>query len=99
MGNNNGNQVMRPVHEILMGRVKATIWPNRSEAGMRYGVTVARLYRDGDQWKTSESFGRDELPLACKALDQAHTWILTEGMRQSVPAPHTNAADPLEAFG
>lgn len=71
----------RPTKEIKLGRVKATIWPNRTETGFRFNVTVCRVYKDGNDWKTSDSFGRDELPLVCKALDQAHTWILTEGSR------------------
>jgi hypothetical protein len=73
----------RPIHEIKLGRVKVSIWTNCTEAGFRFNVTACRIYKDGDQWKTSESFGRDEIPLICKALDMAHTWILTEGVTYS----------------
>lgn len=69
----------RPVHEIRLGRVKASLWANRTEGGFRFNVTVCRIYKEGDQWRTSESFGREEIPLVCKALDMAHTWLLTEG--------------------
>lgn len=66
----------KPVHEIRLGRIKAAIWENPVEERVRHSVTVQRLYKDGEAWKTSESFGRDDLPLVCKVLDQAHTWIL-----------------------
>lgn len=75
----------KPAYEIRLGSVKATIWPHHSEKGVRFNVTICRLYRDEDAWKTSESFGRDELPLAIKALDMAHTWILTTGTTVSGP--------------
>ena len=64
----------KPVHEIRLGRIKATIWENETENGPRYNVTVSRLYKDGDEWKQTSSFGRDDLPLVAKVADMAHTW-------------------------
>ena len=34
-----------------------------------------RLYKDGDEWKRTDSFGRDDLPLVAKVADLAHLWI------------------------
>lgn len=66
----------RPVHEIRLGAVKATIWPNETSSGTRFNVTLHRLFKDAnDQWKQTESFGRDDLPLLTKVADQAHDWI------------------------
>ena len=65
----------QPVHEVRMGAVKATIWENDTSVGTRRNVTVARLYKDGDEWKQTDSFGRDDLPLLAKVIDQAHSWI------------------------
>jgi len=64
----------KPVHEIRLGRIKATIWENETEQGMRHNVTVHRLYKDGDEWKQTASFGREDLPLVAKVVDMAHTW-------------------------
>lgn len=69
----------KPAHEIRLGVVKATIWANDSKHGVRFGVTLQRLYKDGEEWRTSDSFGRDELPLVAKVADLAHTWIYQEG--------------------
>ncbi len=69
------NTKVRPVHEVRMGRIKAAIWENETQNGSRHNVTVSRLYRDGEQWKDSSSFGRDDLPLVAKVVDQAHSWI------------------------
>jgi hypothetical protein len=65
----------KPVHEVGYGHVKAAIWRNQTEHGVRHNVTLTRIYRKDDQWKTSDSFGRDELLTAAKALNDAHTWI------------------------
>ena len=64
----------RPVHEVRLGRIRAAIWKNTTENGSRFNVTVARLYKDGDNWKDSSSFGREDLPLVQKVLNIAHTW-------------------------
>ena len=63
----------KPVHEIRLGSVKAAVWVNRSAAGTWHSVTFGRLYKDADDsWKTTDSFGRDDLPLVEKVADHAH---------------------------
>jgi len=75
----------RPVHEVRMGRVRAAIWENDTQNGTRHNVTFTRLYRDGDKWKDSSSFGRDDLPLLAKVADRVHTWIYQQSQTQSRP--------------
>ena len=65
----------KPVPEVRLGRIRAAIWENETQNGTRHNVTVSRLYKDGDKWKDSTSFGREDLPVVCKVLDIAHTWI------------------------
>ena len=72
-------QKTRPIHEVRFGAIKAAVWKNETPNGVRFGVTLTRLYRDGDQWKTSDSFGRDELLLVAKVADEAHSWICLQG--------------------
>ena len=73
------SQKNRPVHEVRMGRIKAAIWENETQNGMRHNVTISRLYKDGESWKDSTSFGRDDLPLVEKVAAQAHAWIFAHG--------------------
>ncbi len=72
-----------PVKEIRFGRVKALIWANDTERGTMHNVTFQRLYHDGKEWQTTESFGRNDLPLLAKVADQAHTWIYENASRQA----------------
>jgi hypothetical protein len=74
----------RPAHEIRLGRIKATIWANQGDNGTWFNVTLTRNYKDGDEWKSSTSFGRDELLTVAKAADMANTWI--HGQSQGPPA-------------
>ena len=69
----------KPAHEIRIGSIKAALWANETEHGKRFSVTPSRLYKDGEQWKSTDSFGRDDLLLLAKVLDAAHTWILENG--------------------
>jgi hypothetical protein len=71
----------RPKHEIRLGRVKASIWenPGRQNGIVQYGVTVAKVYRDGDLWKTTTTFWPDDLPLLVKVADQAFIWTYLKG--------------------
>ena len=71
----------KPVEELRLGTIKAAIWQNESKNGTRYSVRITRLYKDEDEWKTSDSFGRDELPLVAKVADLAHTWIFRANQR------------------
>ena len=73
----------KPVHEVRLGAVKAAIWKNQTNNGVRFNATFTRLYKDEQQWKTTESYGRDDLLLLAKVADQAHTWMCHEGQEAS----------------
>jgi hypothetical protein len=69
----------RPVHEIRLGPVRAAIWANETEAGTRHSVTLQRLYKDAEgRWKNTDSLDRNDLLVAAKVLDLAHSWICLE---------------------
>lgn len=71
----------KPIHEVRIGSIKAAVWRNETETGVRHNVTVSRIYKDkeSDSWKSTESFGRDDLLVLAKVADQAHSWICAQG--------------------
>lgn len=79
MAKTNTAPKVKPVHDVRMGRIKAAIWANETDNGVRHNVTISRLYKDGNNWKDSTSFGREDLPLVAKVADMAHTWIFQHG--------------------
>lgn len=70
----------QPAHVIRLGLIKACIWQNQTRSGERHNVTFMRLFRDGDVWRESSHFGRDDLLLLNKVSDLAHTWIYQQGI-------------------
>ena len=64
-----------PIKECRRRSLRATIWKNATEKGVMYNVTLSRMYKDGDQWKDSQSFGFDDLMNLAKLLADAHTCI------------------------
>ncbi len=83
----------KPAHQIRFGLIKACVWLNQSKGVHRYNVTVSRLYKNGDMWKESTHFGRDDLPLLAKVVDLAHSWIFQHdhgGERADSAAVSTN---------
>ena len=62
---------------------KIQVWANETAQGVRHNVTFSRLYRDGDEWKTSDSFGRDDVLILAKVADQAHTWIFEQSQQEA----------------
>ena len=73
----------KPVHEVRLGAVKAALWRNDTDSGVRFNVTITRLYKDGEDWKNTDSFGRDDLLLVAKVADLAHTWIFEQQVQEN----------------
>ena len=95
----------KPIHEVRIGAIKAAIWKNDTSNGVRYNTTFSRLYKDreDDQWKSTDSFGRDDLLVLAKVADTTHTWICQQAQdRESdPPSPGTlrsgfGEADPQD---
>ena len=79
----------KPAHEIRIGRIKATIWANQTTDDRTFhSVVLCRIYKDkdDDQWKSTDSFGRDDLLVLAKVADQAHSWIHNLGQEKEEPA-------------
>ena len=67
----------RPTATVRIGAVKAAIWHNQAGDRTRYNVTFSKSYRDADgQWKTTLSFGRNDLLVLAKVADRAHSRIV-----------------------
>ena len=69
------NQKNKPVDTVKLAGIIGSIWRNETASGPRYAVTFSRLYKDGDEWKRTESYSRDQALLLYKVADLAHTRI------------------------
>ena len=71
---------LKPVKVFRSRGVSASIFANHAKSDGRdityHKVSLQRTYKDGDEWKTTTSFGRDDLPVARLLLDRAWEFIL-----------------------
>ena len=70
----------RPTAKFTAGQVSAALWENEvtTKAGKKVTMlkaTVERRYKDG-QWKSSNSFSRNEIPLAIYCLQKSFEHII-----------------------
>jgi hypothetical protein len=74
----------KPLCKIQAGQVSAALWENKitTKDGNEMDVlkvTLQRRYKDKDgNWKSSNSFGRSEIPLAIFCLGKAFNHIIEE---------------------
>jgi hypothetical protein len=73
----------KPVATFKLGRIRAAVWENETDKGVVCNVTIERRYQDGDEWKSSTSFGRLDLPLVAKVADEALTFIYRRQQQES----------------
>ena len=77
------NKMAQPLKRIRAGSVSASIWENEirvnGSAKTILKASVERRYKDKDgSWKSTSSFGRNEIPLAVYCLEQAFEAIIEE---------------------
>ncbi len=66
----------KPVHRIRLSAVSAAIFKNESgEGDVYYTTRFDRSYKDGEDWKHTQSFGHDDTLKLSKVADLVHTWI------------------------
>ena len=67
--------INKPVHEIRLGSVRAAIWANITQNGVRHSVTISRSYRVGNDWKKTNSYGKEDLLVLEKITKLAQKWL------------------------
>ena len=73
----------QPVARFRAGGVSCALWENdvqmNGESKTLLKATVARRYKDkSGEWKSTGSFGRNEIPLAIWCLEKAFDAIIGE---------------------
>jgi hypothetical protein len=77
-----------PAHTVRVGAIQASIWRNETKEGPMFSVTFDRSYKDGDAWKRSDSFGRNNLLVLSNIASQAFEWIAKQST-SATPATAT----------
>jgi hypothetical protein len=75
------NKMAGPVKKFQAGGISCSLWENEiqmnGEAKAVLKATVERRYKDRNgEWKSSNSYSRNEIPLVIHALEQAFSYML-----------------------
>ncbi|MGO8697005.1 MAG: hypothetical protein ACLQVY_04720 [Limisphaerales bacterium] len=68
----------KPVHHIRSGAVSASIWRQETPKGPVFNVTFQRSYKEGEDWKTSTTFGCGNLLVLGLIAARAFEWISSQ---------------------
>ncbi len=84
----------KPVKKIMAGTVTCSLWENEitieGQSRMVLKATLERRYRDRHgEWQSSNSYSRNEIPLAVFALQKAFEAMLEK-------QPEDQIADAVE---
>jgi hypothetical protein len=75
-------KAVKPVRVYRARGITVSVFENRSttdgKQAVYYKVSPQRVYRDGDEFKTTQSFGRDDLPVLSTLLLDAFRFIVNE---------------------
>jgi hypothetical protein len=74
----------QPAHKIRYGALSASIWRQEGDKGPMFNVSFQRSYKEGDGWKTSTSFGRNDLLVIGLIATRAFEWIATQAQTPEV---------------
>ncbi len=88
------NQPQKPATTIRAGGVKATVWENHTNDGnIYYSISLSRSYKDGEEWKETNSYFRDDLPKVELVTRKAFEFI------QLSPELHDEKSSSRESSG
>ncbi|QDS99316.1 hypothetical protein [Adhaeretor mobilis] len=67
-----------PIATLKDHYIKAAIWKNESDKGAFYSATIERTYKQGDEYKSSQSFSGRDVLAAGQLLLRAYEQILEQ---------------------
>lgn len=74
-------EVKQPEAKFRAGAVSATVWENVIEKEGKkftvYNTSVVKNYKDGEEWKTTNSFQKQDLPNLRLVSDKAYDFIVS----------------------
>jgi hypothetical protein len=82
----------KPAHKIRNRSLTVTIWKHDSDKAAWYTVRPSRSYKQGEEWKESDTYREDDLLPLAKLLDQAHSWIVTAQQAERRPTAEGEAS-------
>ena len=68
----------QPVKHYRLGDVHASVFLNEGEDGSFHTITMHRRYKDGNEWKTSDSFTGSQMANAIVVGQLAASYVVSQ---------------------
>jgi hypothetical protein len=84
----------KPAHKIRGSAgsgLSLTIWKHESDKGPWFSATPSRSYRQGEEWKDSNSYGQSDFLELAEMFREARTWIIKEQAAAKAAEPGHDA--------
>ena len=69
----------KPEKKFNCGSISASIWANtravNGEAVKLYSVTINKAFKEGDEWKYTDSFDIEDLPKVALVANEAYKYM------------------------
>jgi hypothetical protein len=85
MKKTNKTQKVQPAHQLRSRSVKCALWRNETDKGVFHNITLERIYKDGEVWKSSSSFGISDTGDLETVIKQAREWVANQP-KETAPA-------------
>ena len=89
----------KPEAEFKVGAVRATVWANSKHTSdgklfNSHKVSIERIYKDNDGFKSTNSLDTNDIPKAMLALNKAYEYLMTT--RQKSKNTETDVTSALK---
>ncbi len=69
----------KPEKKFICGSISASIWANTKvvtgETVKFYSVTINKAYKEGEEWKHTNSFNIEDLPKVALVANEAYKYV------------------------
>lgn len=83
----------KPVKSFALNFVEAAIWEHQNGGKTRFKITLNRSYKDGDEWKRTQSLDPSDIPYALLVLQDALRWEAEERHRRAAERKEEASAE------
>ena len=68
----------KPAHKIRSGALTVTLWKHEGDKGPWFTATPMRSYKQGDEWKETNSYGQEDFLELAEMFREARAWVIKE---------------------
>jgi hypothetical protein len=73
----------KPILKVKVGACEGAVWKNTKDDKTFYNVTTSRNYKDGEEWKTTNSLNANNVPDMIIVLQKCYEFIkMTAGKEE-----------------